>query len=252
MHFCIKLVYDMYNLNEFVTAWQLQMMRLFDNSALEHSKKLAVIFFVTADPIHYAHLQTLFNAAKVCNADTAILVPVSKPPYKLWRTDIGIEHKVAMCKLMVEHQTRFDNSVQFLVESPLVSKTINPLEYFIEFSRTMSKLARAYTTSSLVITGGLDFYEKLSRALRWIDYAHTFNLASQAYEQMIGLNQFLFFPQVRSRIGETEVSSTLLREYIRAGAAADVSKYIPYEIYDYIQLNHLYQSKRECTPTLSH
>lgn len=217
-------------------------MRILNFSFRDAAKPPIVVFFVTADPAHYGHLMTLLRAAQICGACIAILIPVSLPPYKIWRPDIGIAHKLNMCNLLVKHQTMFSGSMELLVGDPLISLTINPLEYFARFFQTIDKIAEIYADYSVVVTGGMDFYRKLCNATRYVGYLHAFNLASEAYKYMTKFGQLSFLPQERSCIGDVKVSSTILRELIANGLMAELLKFMPQEVLDYIKMHKLYGS----------
>lgn len=217
-------------------------MRILNSSFRDAARPRIVVFFVTADPLHYGHLMTLLRAAQICGAFIAVLVPVSLPPYKFWRPDIGIEHKSNMCKLLIDNQTMFDGSIELLIGDPLISLTINPLEYFARFFQTISRIAETYADHSIVVTGGMDFYRKLCNAMRYVGYLHAFNLASEAYKHMTNFNQFSFLPQERSCIDGVEVSSTIVRELIANGLMDELLKFMPQEVLGYIETHKLYGS----------
>src|ERR1700694_4486847 len=89
------------------------------------------VFGGTFDPIHVGHLAAVQDAADTLSFDRVLFVPNSRPPHKTQAPVTAAEHRVAMVRLSLEDNPRFELSmVEFEREGP--SYTLDTLRILHE------------------------------------------------------------------------------------------------------------------------
>lgn len=96
------------------------------------------IFGGSFDPPHVGHLLAATDAYEQLALDRIILVPAATQPLKVGRTVASAEQRVAMARLLVEHDPRFDVST-VEVDRGGLSFTVDTLTYFAELHPTAER-----------------------------------------------------------------------------------------------------------------
>jgi nicotinate-nucleotide adenylyltransferase len=188
----------------------------------------------TFNPPHIGHLVVASQALAALELDRVLFVPVFEPPHKSIEADPGVEHRVAMCRLAVSGDERFDVSL-VEAEVPGPSFTVD----------TLSKLHDRCPGDQLTFIVGGDMALSLPT---WREPAAILSLASLGVAERegvartdiierladLGTENVRFFAMPR-----IDVSSSLIRRFVAAGRP--IRYLVPDAVAEYIAAEGLYR-----------
>jgi nicotinate-nucleotide adenylyltransferase len=188
----------------------------------------------TFNPPHLAHLICAQEAHLQLGLERVLVVPARVPPHKPVDDEPGMEHRLELCRLAIGDDERFQIC-------DLESRRDGP-SYTVD---TLEELHSEMPDSQLFLIVGSDVAAGFSRwrAPERILSMATFAVAERpgtartdveaALEGLPGGDQARFFD-----MPEIEISSTMLRERVRAGAS---TRYLmPDAVREYIDRHNLY------------
>ena len=194
----------------------------------------------TFNPPHLAHLVCAQEAHRELGLDRVLLIPARIPPHKPVEHEPGAGHRLALCRLAIEGDERFEVSdLELRRDGP--SYTVDTLE----------QLTSSVSQPELFLIVGGDIAVGLPR---WREPERVLQLATlaigkrqgtarsaveKALDTLRGGDRARFFTM--PRIG---VSSTMIRRRVRAGQP--VRYLIPDAVAEYIEHHDLYAEE---TPT---
>jgi nicotinate-nucleotide adenylyltransferase len=189
----------------------------------------------TFNPPHLAHLICAQEAFLQLGLDRVVLIPARIPPHKPVEEEPGPEHRLELCRLAIQgDEHRFEVSdVEIAREGP--SYTVD----------TLNELRSSAPDHELFLIVGGDIAAGLPD---WRDPERVLSLATLAIAKRRGTSradvdnamrvlrggeraQFFRMPQIA-------ISSTMLRERVRAGDS--IRYYTPDPVISYIDRHHLY------------
>jgi nicotinate-nucleotide adenylyltransferase len=166
------------------------------------------IFGGSFDPPHVGHLLAATDAFEQLSLDRLVFIPAATQPLKVGRVVAGAEHRLAMVRLLLGDDSRFEVSTVELERDGL-SFTVDTLEHF----------ARAYPGAELVLLAGADVLETFHQ---WRNTERVMELARLAVLERRGEQTAL--PKKmkagsvqRLQTRRIDVSSTEIRERVRRG-----------------------------------
>jgi len=188
----------------------------------------------TFNPPHLGHLISAQEAYLQLGLDRVTLIPARIPPHKPVEDEPGPEHRLALCRLAVRGDERFDVSdVEIGREGP--SYTVDTLEELH---------SSAPDHEFFLIVGG-DIAAGLPN---WREPERVLSLATLAVAKRRGTSRAAVDDALRSlrggeraqffRMPRIGISSTMLRDRVRAGEP--IRYYVPDPVIDYIDNHHLY------------
>ncbi len=188
------------------------------------------IFGGSFDPPHVGHLLAATDACEHLSLDRLLFVPTGTQPLKTGRQVAAAEHRLAMVRLMVGGDERFEVSA-VEVEREGLSFTVDTLEH----------LAAAYPTADRVLLVGADVLETLQQ---WRQPERVMQLARMAVLERRGEHV-----ELPAGVSETtiqrlptrriDVSSTEIRERVRRGQ--QIRGFVTDSVAAYIERNGLYR-----------
>jgi nicotinate-nucleotide adenylyltransferase len=188
----------------------------------------------TFNPPHLAHLVCAQEAYRELGLDRVMLIPAGIPPHKPVDAEPGPEHRLALCRLAVQDDDRFEVS-ELELDRDGPSYTVDTLEMLN---------SRAPTNELVLIVGGdiavgLPHWRQPERVLELATLAiakrnGTAHASVQA--ALAGLrggehSRFFQMP----RVG---ISSTMVRRRVRAGQP--IRYFVPDRVAEYIERHALY------------
>lgn len=179
----------------------------------------------TFDPIHLGHLVVASEVCAALDLDRVILVPAHQQPFKDSTGEAAPEHRLAMCRLAVEGDPRFDVS-DVDIERGGTTYTVD----------TLSDIAELHPGAELFFIAGADAVSRLSE---WRDPERLVKLA-----RFVGVARpghavpALPTPHVVVETPQVAVSSTEVRRRRRIGAP--VRYLVPDPVAAYIAQHALY------------
>lgn len=183
------------------------------------------VFGGTFDPIHHGHLAAASEVYAALDLDRMIVVPTHVQPFKQGEQVASDEHRLAMCRLAVADDPRFD------VSSVDIDR--GGTTYTVD---TLRDLAKAYPGAQLYFMAGADALARLSE---WKDAEELSTLATFVGVTRPGhsLGQ-LDTPHALVEVPAMAVSSTDVRRRVRAGAP--IRYLVPSAVADYVAQHDLY------------
>ena len=183
------------------------------------------IFGGSFDPPHNAHLEIATLAMERIPLDTLYFIPSYQAPLKSHPPEAPARHRLAMVKLLAEMRTDWE-VLTYEIEQERVVTTIETVEYLKHHE------PRA---SCYLIVGG-DQAAKLHQWQQWkrlTQLVHIVCFAREGPPPAVPVaNQLMIIPFANP------LSSSLVREQIRAGASTDTI--LPQIVLSYIQEHQLY------------
>jgi nicotinate-nucleotide adenylyltransferase len=168
------------------------------------------IFGGSFDPPHVGHLLAAEDAFEQLSLDRVILVPAATQPLKIGRAAATAEQRLAMVRLMVDGDARFEVST-VEVERAGLSFTVDTLTHF----------AAAYPAAERFLLAGADV---LATFAQWREPERILQLARLAVLEREGEGRLPALPAggdaraiVRLPTRRVDVSSTEIRERVRSG-----------------------------------
>ncbi|HEX5192318.1 MAG TPA: nicotinate-nucleotide adenylyltransferase [Solirubrobacteraceae bacterium] len=190
----------------------------------------------TFNPPHLAHLVCAQEAHRELGLDRVLFIPASIPPHKPVEQEPGAEHRLAMCRLAVAGDERFEVSdIELRRDGP--SYTVD----------TLQVLSSEAPNDELVlilggdIAAGLPEWHRPERVLELatVAIAKRRGTARDTVEQALGTlrggDRARFFGM--PRIG---ISSTMVRE--RVGGGLPIRYLVPDQVLDHIEREGLYRT----------
>jgi nicotinate-nucleotide adenylyltransferase len=189
----------------------------------------------TFNPPHLGHLVCAQEAYRQLDLDQVLFIPARIPPHKPMTDEPGIEHRLAMCRLVVGTDERFAVS-ELEVERDGPSYTVD----------TLSELKTRAAINELVlilggdIAAGLPRWHQPERVLELSTPAITLRPGTsrdqidEALSQLGGGRRARFFEM--PKIG---VSSTMVRDRVRGGEP--IRYLVPDDVAKHIERESLYR-----------
>ena len=195
------------------------------------------IFGGTFDPPHVGHLLAASDVFEQLALDRLLFVPAAIQPLKAKRTTASGEHRLAMVRLTIGDDARFGvDSVELDREG---------LSYTVD---TLREFARQFPSAELFFLVGADV---LSTFAQWRDPHSVLELATlvvmtrraddgtQELDDTIGLDAELARRMTRVATRRFDVSSTEIRERVRAGRS--IHGFVTDAVAEYIGSHGLYR-----------
>jgi nicotinate-nucleotide adenylyltransferase len=188
----------------------------------------------TFNPPHLGHLVCAQEAYRELELDRVILIPAGIPPHKPIADEPGPMHRLALCRLAVQDDDRFDVS-ELELDRDGPSYTVDTLEM----------LNLQAPTNEHVLIVGSDIAVGLPR---WRNPERVLELATIAIANRQGTAR----ASVEAALGELEggerskffqmppvgISSTMVRHRVRAGQP--IRYFVPDRVAEYIERHSLY------------
>jgi nicotinate-nucleotide adenylyltransferase len=188
----------------------------------------------TFNPPHIGHLVCATQALAALDLDRVVFIPVHEPPHKAIEADPGVEHRVAMCRIVAADDERLDVST--------VDADVPGPSYTVD---TLSRLHDRRPGDHLTFIVGGDMALSLPS---WREPAAILSLASLGVAERegvrrtditerlsdLGTGNVRFFDMPR-----IDVSSSLVRRLVAAGRP--IRYLVPDGVADYIAREGLYR-----------
>jgi len=193
----------------------------------------------TFNPPHLGHLVCAQEAFRELDLDQVILIPARVPPHKPVEDEPGAEHRLALCRLAVQDDERFEVSeIELGRDGP--SYTVDTL---------MQLSSEAPDNELFLIVGGdiavgLPQWHRAERVLELASVAIAKRRGTarasvaQALQALPGGDRARFFQM--PRMG---VSSTMVRR--RVAARQPIRYLVPDRVAEYIASHRLYEGPAE-------
>ena len=200
------------------------------------------VFGGTFDPPHLGHLAAAQEALERCGLQRVLFVPSERNPLKLDDRISPTEHRLAMTRLAIADDPRFELSYAD-VGGAGPSFTVDLLE----------RLRQEHQGAELAFIGGMDILHELHRwrePLRVLDLARLIVIARPGAEPAAPGAVDERIPGASRRITVVEtpgvaISSTELRQ--RAAAGRSLRYLVPDRVAAYIAEHGLYRARSEQT-----
>jgi nicotinate-nucleotide adenylyltransferase len=197
----------------------------------------------TFNPVHIAHLRIAIDFAESFNLSQVSLMPCAEPVHRD-QPDVATEDRVAMLELAVKASEKIAIDLRE-VKRKGPSFTVDSLAQI---------RAECGDDTALYFAMGTDAFQQITT---WHCYQQLFDLANIVVmhrpESAFALNEPYFLERQQSFTGEHQaagalyelpvsalaVSSTMLREKIKAGRSVDFL--VPPEVQNYIAEHQLYR-----------
>ena len=195
------------------------------------------IFGGTFDPPHVGHLLAASDVFEHLALDRLVFVPAAVQPLKATRTTASGEHRLAMVRLTT------GNDIRLGVDSVELDR--EGLSYTVD---TLREFARQFPSAELFFLVGADV---LSTFAQWRDPHTVLELATlvvmtrraedgtQELDNTIGLDAELARRMTRVATRRFDVSSTEIRERVRAGRS--IHGFVTDAVAEYIGSHGLYR-----------
>ena len=188
----------------------------------------------TFNPPHLGHLICAQEAYLQLGLDRVLLVPARMPPHKPVDDEPGPEHRLGLCRVAVRGDERFEVSdLEMAREGP--SYTVDTLE----------ELHSSAPEHELFLIVGGDIAAGLPD---WREPERVLSLATLSIAERRGTPREAVDGALRAlrggeraeffRMARIAISSTMLRERVRAGES--IRYYVPDRVVNYIDRHHLY------------
>jgi nicotinate-nucleotide adenylyltransferase len=183
------------------------------------------IFGGSFDPPHVGHLLVVTDAVDVLRLDRLIFVPAAVQPLKAGQTAAAASHRLAMVRLLIGDDPRFS------VDSIEIDRL--GLSYTVE---TLAAFAERHPRAERFFLVGTDV---LGSFERWREPERVLQLATLAVMLREGDTGGVPDGAVRVETRRVDVSSTEVRERVRAGRA--IRGFVPEAVEAYIAEHRLYR-----------
>lgn len=188
----------------------------------------------TFNPPHLAHLVCAQEAYLQLGLERVLIVPAKVPPHKPVDDEPGMEHRIELCRLAIDHDERFQIcDLESNREGP--SYTVDTLE----------ELQSEMPDSQLFLIVGSDVAAGFSK---WREPERVLSMATLAVAERPGTARAEVEATLEGLPGggnacffdmpDIGISSTMLRQRVRAGES---TRYLmPDAVRDYIDRHNLY------------
>lgn len=192
------------------------------------------IFGGTFNPPHKGHVRLAVNAANALNLQKVLVMPACIPPHKQPVALVEAVHRVAMCRLAFEGDSRFSVST-LEIERGEKSYTID----------TLTALRGQYPDAEFYLIIGSDMLATFTEWFRWQDILEQATLCAASREKgfVPDLSPFTAAQQKKIIFIEDEpfeMSSTALRAALGAGERVSA---IDESVLAYIRREGLYEDR---------
>jgi nicotinate-nucleotide adenylyltransferase len=188
----------------------------------------------TFNPPHLGHLVCAQEAYRELQLDRVMFVVARIPPHKPVEEEPGPEHRLALCRMAVEGDDRFEASdIELRREGP--SYTVDTLEWL----RSQAPENDLFLILGGDIAAGLPTWHRVERVLELATPAiakrrgTTMTEVHEALQRLPGGDRAKFFEMPRMGI-----SSTMIRE--RVAARQPIRYLVPDRVEEYIRRHELY------------
>jgi nicotinate-nucleotide adenylyltransferase len=198
--------------------------------------ELIGIFGGTFDPPHLGHLILAAESLEQLELDRVLWVLTPQPPHKPERPITPLNHRLEMLRRAIAETPRFEiSSVE--IDRPGPHYTIDSLDL----------LQEQYPTGKLVLLIGGDSLRDLpgwNRPQEIIAAVHAFGVMRRPGDSIELDALERVFPNIRAKVRfvdapQLEIASSTIRQRIVRGG--HYCYYLPPQVYDYINQNHLYR-----------
>ena len=185
------------------------------------------IFGGTFDPPHIGHLLAAVDAVERLALDRLVLVPAATQPLKTGRVTAAADHRLAMTRLLVEGDSRFE---------------VDPVEIEragLSFSvDTLAAFAERHPTAERYFLVGADVLRTFDR---WREPARVLELATLVVLTRDDGQEEMTIPATAQRLPtrRVDVSSTEIRARVAAGRS--LRGFVPDSVAAYIAAHGLYR-----------
>ncbi len=183
------------------------------------------IFGGSFDPPHVGHLLVVADALEALSLDLVVFVPAAVQPLKAGQPAAGPRHRLAMVRLLVGDDPRF-------AVDPIEIER-DGLSYTVE---TLAAFAERYPEAQRFFLVGMDVLGSFGR---WRDPDKVLRLAILAVIERQGEAGRIPDGAVRVETRRVDVSSTEIRERVRAGRT--IRGFVPEAVAAYIAEQRLYR-----------
>lgn len=190
------------------------------------------IFGGCFNPPHKKHISIALDLMNEGLIDKVIYVPTGNA-YK--KDDlIDMEHRINMLNMLIKNNPKIEIS------------TIASEECFQYTYQTLDKMKETYKNDTLYFICGADNLEELDT---WREYEYILKnykiLVIKRNNSNINRLKEKYKPYeesiVASNVKVENLSSTMIRNFIKEGNKQEILKYIPEEVYEYIKKEKLYK-----------
>lgn len=189
------------------------------------------IFGGSFDPPHLGHLIAATDAFEQLSLDRIILVPTATQPLKIGRVVAGAEQRVAMSRLLVERDPRFEVST-LEVERGGLSFTIDTLAHFAE----LHPAAERYLLLGADVLASFGQWREPERVLQ---LARLVLLERQSDVRVATPDMRMGADVIRLPTRRIDISSTEIRERVRTGRT--IRGFVTEAVAAYIERAGLYR-----------
>ncbi|MGE6629228.1 nicotinate-nucleotide adenylyltransferase [Bacillus sp. NPDC077027] len=184
------------------------------------------LFGGTFDPLHNGHLLMASEVRFQIGLDEIWFVPNQQPPHKSNRKQTSSAHRVNMVKAAIQSNPYFKlNLVEMEREGP--SYTVDTVEL----------LKKRYPDDEFFFIIGADMVEYLPK---WHRIDDLLNMITFIGMKRPGFQGKTTYPLLFADVPAFDVSSTLVRQRMRAGEPVDY--FIPEAVKSYMKEHHLYET----------
>ena len=185
------------------------------------------------DPPHIGHLLSAVDAYEALALDRLVFIPAAVQPLKAGRACATAEHRLAMTRLLIGGDPRFDVSA--------IEIDRGGLSYTVD---TLTTLAAAWPGAELFWLVGVDVLKSFPK---WKEPARIVQLATLVVVKRVGTGDGDETPDLSSIPGEPrllatrriDLSSTEIRDRVREGKS--IRGFVPEAVADYIAAERLYR-----------
>ena len=198
------------------------------------------LFGGTFDPVHTAHLRMAGMLADALSLDRVLFMPTFVPPHKIKAGMAPAVHRLEMCRLAAQADTRFTVS-DMEIKRGGASFTVD----------TLTALREQYPQDEWFLLVGADMFMNFGCWYRFADILKMATVCTIPRNDVSERDLRAYAKELeaaggRCYIGDTpvgDVSSTLIRQRIQNGE--DVSALLPQGVQEYIRERDLYTAKAE-------
>ncbi len=185
------------------------------------------------DPPHTGHLLAAGDAFEALALDRLVLIPAATNPLKVGRASAAPEHRLAMARLLVNGDPRFD------VDSIEIDR--GGLSYTVD---TLTALSARWPGAELYLLVGADVPRTFAQ---WRESGRIAELASLVVMQRTGEAPELASMPAGTRALATrriDISSTEVRERVAEGRS--IRGFVPDAVAEYIAAHRMYRQGNSC------
>ena len=198
------------------------------------------IYGGTFAPVHIGHIRAAYSFLTYCELDKLFIMPAFIPPHKSATTGDDPRQRLEMLKIAFSPLPYYDDRIlisDYEIRQKGKSFTYLTLEHFSFISKDITLLVG--TDNFLTLENWKNYREifslaKIAHAVRPEngEISKKIEETKERYEREYGATV------IDVPMTPTEISSTEIRRLIKE--RKDTSRFLPYEVRDYIEYNHIY------------